>query len=101
MPTFLRELVRRRFAADPAAEEALVWHEKAPEVWQARLAAALETTGAGADEQIIEASRRVLTLVEESGTPPSKYLVDLRGSQGVQVGDGTRQSNRFTTPPKI
>jgi hypothetical protein len=66
--TGLRELVRRRFAAVPAAEMALVEHEKAPEVWQAPLAAALEATGAGADEQIIEAARRVLALVEESGS---------------------------------
>jgi hypothetical protein len=92
----LRELVRRRFAARPAAEMALIEHEKAPEVWQAPLTAALETTGAGGDEQIIEAARRVLTLVEDSGIPASKYLVDLRGSQGVQVGDHNEQVNTFT-----
>jgi NB-ARC domain len=37
----------------------------------------------------------VLALVEESGTPSSKYLVDLRGSQGVQVGDRPTQINYF------
>lgn len=97
----LREAVRRRFAARRAAETALVEHEKAPEVWQAPLAAELKATEAGVDEQIIEAVRRVLALVEESGTPSSKYLVDLRGSQGVQVGDRNTQSNTFTAPPKI
>jgi hypothetical protein len=96
----LRELVRRRFAARPTAEVALVEHEKAPEVWQVPLAAELEATGAGVDGQILEAARRVLALVEESGTPSSKYLVDLRGSQGVQVGDRNRQVNTFTTHPK-
>ncbi|MEJ7742305.1 MAG: hypothetical protein WKF73_07025 [Nocardioidaceae bacterium] len=97
----LRELVRRRFAARPAAETALVEHEKAPEVWQAPLATSLEATGAGGDEQIIEAAQHVLALVDQSGTPASKYLVDLRGSQGVQVGDRNTQSNTFTTPPKM
>jgi hypothetical protein len=97
----LRELVRRRFAARPAAETVLVEHEKAPEVWQAPLAAELEATGAGVDEQIIESARQVLALVDASGSPPSKYLVDLRGSQAVQVGDRNTQANTFTTPPKV
>ena len=97
----LRELVRRRFPARPAAEMALVEHEKAPEVWQVPLAAELQATGAGGDEQIIEAAQRVLALVEQGGTPASKYLVDLRGSQGVQVGDCNTQSNTFTTPPTV
>jgi hypothetical protein len=97
----LRELVRRRFVARPAAEVALVEHEKAPEVWRAALAAELEATGAGVDGQIIEAARRVLALVEDSGIPASKYLVDLRGSQGVQVGDRNEQANTFTSPPTM
>src|SRR5919106_1230602 len=71
----LRELVRRRFAARPVAEMALVEHEKAPEVWQVPLAAELEATGAGGDEQIIAAAQRVLALVEQSGTPVNRYLV--------------------------
>jgi len=97
----LRELVRRRFAARQAAQTALVEHEKAPEVWRAPLAAELEATGAGDDQQIIEAAQHVLALVDQSGTPVSKYRVDLRGSQGVQVGDANTQSNTFTTPPKM
>jgi hypothetical protein len=28
-----------------------------------------------------------------------KYRVDLRGSQGVQVGDGNKQKNEFHSPP--
>lgn len=97
----LRELVRRRFAARPVAEIALAEHEKAPEVWQVPLAAELKATGAGVDEQILAAAQRVLALVEKSGAPSSKYLVDLRGSQGVQVGDRNTQSITFTVPPKI
>jgi len=97
----LQELVRRRFAARPDAEMALAEHEKAPEVWQAPLAAALETTGAGVDAQIIEAARRVLALVDQGGTSSSMNLVDLHGSQGVQVGDRNTQSNTFTTSPKV
>jgi hypothetical protein len=71
----LRELVRRRFAAVLPTEKALVEHEKAPEVWHAPLAAALETTGAGHDEQIIEAARRVLALVEKSDIPWMQHSI--------------------------
>ncbi|MDQ3987600.1 MAG: hypothetical protein M3291_00060 [Actinomycetota bacterium] len=81
--TGLRELVRRRFAAVPAGETALVEHEKAPEVWQAPLAAALEATGADSDEHIIEAAQRVLALVEESRA--GGQSVRVIGSQDPQV----------------
>lgn len=89
----LRELVRRRFAAVPAAEAALAEHEKAPEVWQAPLAAALETTGAGVDERIIEAAWRVLELVEASSTPLAGYMVTPLNTQDSQIGKSNKQSN--------
>ncbi len=87
--TGLRELVRRRFAAVPAAETALVELEKAPEVWQAPLAAALQVTGAHSDEHIIKAAQRVLALVEESRA----------GGQSVRVL-GPDHPDTLSTPPQ-
>ena len=41
----------------------------------------------------------LMTLVDEAGARAGKYTVDVRGAQGVQVGDRTRQHNVFHAPP--
>lgn len=92
------DLVRRRFAGRRATETVLVEHEKAPQVWQAPLSAELAAVGADTDAQIIAAAQRVMALVDEAGSASGKYLVDLRGAQGVQVGDHNTQTNTFTAP---
>ncbi|MGH3937981.1 MAG: hypothetical protein ACRDTG_04990, partial [Pseudonocardiaceae bacterium] len=97
--TRLRELVRRRLAGCAAAQVALTEHENAPEVWRAPLVAELERAGVGADEVMVAAAQRVMAIVDEAGTRSGKYTVDLRGAQGVQVGDGNHQVNSFPTPP--
>ncbi len=39
-----------------------------------------------------------MDLVDQAGAPEGKYTVDVRGSQGVQIGDHTRQDNVFNAP---
>lgn len=95
----LRDLVWRRVAGRSAAQTALEEHERAPEVWQAPLSAELVAVGADTDAQIVAAAQRVMALVDEAGSASGKYLVDLRGAQGVQVGDHNTQTNTFTNPP--
>jgi hypothetical protein len=95
----LRDLVRRRFAGRRIAETALAEHEKTPQVWAAPLSAELEAAGADTDPQIIAAAQRVMALIDEAGSASGKYLVDLRGAQGVQVGDHNTQRNKFSAPP--
>lgn len=95
----LRDLVRRRLAGRRAAETVLAEHERAPQVWQAPLSAELVAVGADTDAHIIAAAQRVMALVDEAGSAAGKYLVDLRGAQGVQVGDHNTQTNTFTAPP--
>lgn len=95
----LQYLVRRRFSGRRVAQTALEEHEKAPQVWQAPLSAELAAVGADTDAQIIVAAQRVMALVDEAGSASGKYLVDLRGAQGVQVGDHNTQTNTFTDPP--
>lgn len=95
----LRDLVWRRVAGRSAARTALEEHERAPEVWQSPLSAELVAVGVDTDAQTVAAAQRVMALVDEAGSASGKYLVDLRGAQGVQVGDHNTQTNTFTNPP--
>jgi hypothetical protein len=90
----LKALVRRRLGGDPGTEMVLARHEQAPETWQAPLKAELARTGADEDADLIAAAKALLDLVGEAG----KYTVDVRGAQGVQIGDHNRQDNVFNAP---
>lgn len=93
----LRDLVRRRLGSDPGAELVLARHDQAPETWQAPLMAELARSGAEGDDDLIAAAKTLLDLVSEAGGA-GKYTVDMRGAQGVQVGDHNRQDNVFNAP---
>jgi hypothetical protein len=95
--TALKGLVSKRFEGTPAAEVALMEHEKNPRTWNAPLAQQLEATGATADEAILVAAKRLLGLADPAGSQQGKYAVTITGGQGVQVGDGNTQTNTFTT----
>jgi hypothetical protein len=96
----LRGLVAGRFAGNRTAEVVLAEHARDPDTWHAPLARALGESGAGADPAVIEAARQLMVLLDEAGVRAGKYDVDLRGAQGVQVGDGNQQVNLFSTPPE-
>jgi hypothetical protein len=93
----LKALVRKRLAGRPDAELVLARHEQAPETWQAPLAAVLGDAGADRDTDLVVAAQALLRLVDAAGA--GKYVVDVRGAQGVQVGDRNRQDNVFNVPP--
>ena len=97
----LKRLVATHFAGKPAAELALAEHAADPDTWQAPLANALAETGTDADPAVIEAARRLMELVDQAGARAGKYQVDLRGAQGVQVGDYSQQHNVFNAPPQV
>jgi hypothetical protein len=97
----LKRLVATHFAGKPAAELALAEHAADPDTWQAPLAKALAETGTDADPAVIEAARRLMELVDQAGARAGKYQVDLRGAQGVQVGDYSQQHNVFNAPPQV
>ena len=99
--TGLKRLVAAHFAGKPAAELALAEHAADPDTWQAPLAKALAETGTDADPAVIEAARRLMELVDQAGARAGKYQVDLRGAQGVQVGDYSQQHNVFNAPPQV
>jgi hypothetical protein len=94
----LRALVAKRLRGRPDAELVLDRHEGAPEIWRAPLMMELTNAAVEHDLVLVEAARTLMKLVDESGAGAGKYTVDVRGAQGVQIGDHTRQDNVFNTP---
>jgi hypothetical protein len=95
----LKALVRKRLAGRPDAELVLAGHERAPETWQAPLNAELAEAGAGHDLDLVAAAQALMMLVDGAGARAGKYTADVRGAQGVQIGDHNRQDNVFHAPP--
>jgi hypothetical protein len=94
----LKALARKRFAGRPEAELVLAEHEKAPETWQAPLMAELAETAADRDSNLIAAAQALMNLLDAAGARAGKYTVDVRGAQGVQIGDRNSQNNVFNSP---
>jgi lipid-binding SYLF domain-containing protein len=95
----LKALVMKRFAGRRAGELVLAEHEAAPQTWEAPLAAELSGAGAGDDAGLVAAAQVLMSLVDEAGSRSGKYLVAVRDSQGVQVGDHNTQTNTFGPQP--
>jgi hypothetical protein len=95
----LKALARKRLAGRPDADVVLCQHEKAPQTWQAPLMAELDEAGADRDRDLVAAAQALMSLVDAAGAGAGKYTVDVRGAQGVQIGDHNRQDNVFRAPP--
>jgi hypothetical protein len=91
--------VKRRLAGRPDGELALDRHEQAPDTWRAPLEAELTAAGAGGDAELVAAAKALMELADAAGSRAGKYTVDVRGSQGVQVGERNKQENVFHAPP--
>ena len=76
----------------------LARHESAPGTWQAPLRAELAEAGADSDPDLVTAARSLMRLIDSVGTQAGKYTVDMRGVQGVQIGDHNKQDNVFNAP---
>jgi hypothetical protein len=98
----LKKLLASRFAGNSSGEMVLAEHEKQPETWRAPLTQAVTDSGAATDPAVVEAAQRLMVLLDEAGARAGKYTVDLRGAQGVQVGDQNQQANVFdAAPPRV
>ena len=91
----LKTLVKKRFAGHSKGELVLAEHEAAPQTWEAPLKAELAMAGAGGDADLLAAAQSLMNLVDEAGARSGKYLVTIRDSQGVLVGDHNTQTNTF------
>jgi hypothetical protein len=97
--TGLKALTRKRLAARPDGELVLARHEQVPETWRASLMAELDQAGAGNDSGLVAAAEALMSLVDEAGARDGKYSADVRGAQGVQIGNHNTQHNVFSAPP--
>lgn len=91
----LKALVKKKLVGRPDAEVVLTRHEQVPETWRAPLMAELDDAGLGHDSDLVAAAQALMKLVDEAGAQAGKYTVDVRGAQGVQIGDRNRQDNVF------
>ena len=91
----LHGLARQRVACRPHGELALAEYRAAPQKWEGLLSAELTETGAQSDIELIAAAKAVMELVDQQGAKSGKYAVAISNSQGVQVGDGNIQVNKF------
>jgi hypothetical protein len=90
----LKGLIRRRMSGNSAAEVALEKHEEKPEVWEAPLKDALSEAGADQDEEIVEAARKLMTLIDPQNA--TKFGTTVHGNvQGWVQGDHARVDMRF------
>jgi hypothetical protein len=95
----LRAAVRKRLAGRTDGELVLARHEGAPQTWQAPLAEELSESGAGEDAGVTAAAQALMELLDVAGSQAGKYAVVVSGSQGVQVGDRSTQTNTFGPGP--
>ena len=94
----LKQLVKAKLADNRSAEVALAEHANDPETWQTPLAKVLSSSGAINDPAVIEAAQLLMTLLDPAGSAKGTYQIDLRGAQGVQVGDGNQMFNTLNAP---
>jgi hypothetical protein len=95
----LRDALKLRLAAKPAAQEAVEQYVADPEMWKGNLEVHLRQAGADQDQAVLQAASSVLRLADPAGAAAGKYAVNLAGAQGVQVGDQNIQHNAFGTSP--
>jgi hypothetical protein len=95
----LKTAVRTCLSGRASGEVALDRYVQLPHQWAGALEAELVDVGAAEDAGIVAAARRVMELADPQGYATGKYQVDVRGGQGVQLGDHNSQTNTFGAPP--
>jgi hypothetical protein len=89
--------VRRRFRGDASAELVLAEHQTDRTTYEAPLAKKLAEAGTADDAGLVSAAKALIDLVDQAGARAGKYNVKIDNSEGVYIGDGGIQINRFGT----
>jgi hypothetical protein len=84
--TGLKELLKKRFAGNPKAEETLIDHEADPDAYEKPLAKQLRETRADQDADIVAAAETVLKAANQAGIK-TKYHVTVSGGKVGIIGD--------------
>ena len=98
--TGLKTLIRRRFAGNREAEEALDQSERQPESGRALLADHLRAAGAADyddddDDELIIAAQALLKQADPAGARAGNYDVRITGGKGIVVGDRATVTMNF------
>ena len=84
----LKALIAHKFAGKSSAEVALNERESDPKTWEVPLKKALMQEHIDQDQEIIEAAKKVMTLVQPQQAALGKYNVQITGNvQGFAQGD--------------
>jgi hypothetical protein len=97
----LKELIQRKFAGNQEAETALAIYERDPDAGEGRLKKLLSQSGANTEEEIIQASQRLLVHVNPQQAASGKYNVQITGKvQGYVQGDHANVTMNFNNDPE-
>jgi hypothetical protein len=91
----LHDLARKRVSGRPHGELALAEYGSAPQKWEGLLTAELTEAGAAGDNDLVAAAEAVMELVDQPGAKSGKYIVTIKDSKGIQIGDRNIQVNEF------
>lgn len=85
----LKALLQKKLAGTPPSLVALTEHGRHPDIWQAPLEEGLRATGADQDQEIIAATRHILSLVQpQQAIMRGKFNIQTMGNIENQiVGD--------------
>jgi hypothetical protein len=91
----LRTLVKERLAGRPGGELVLTQQARMPDVYRKPLEHELKESGAAADSALIIAAQELMKLIDGPGSAAGKYVVSVKDSAGVQIGDHNTQVNNY------
>jgi hypothetical protein len=91
----LRDALRRRLADKPDADQAVDQYVNDPEAWEGNLKVQLKRAGVDTDREILDAAKLVMQSADPNWKPGGKYIVTVTDAKGVQMGDGSTQTNNF------
>ena len=95
----LKAALAARFARHQVPADVLDEHEQDPDTYEKPLAKRIQQAAAGQDPRIVELAQTLMQLMDQDGARAGRYTVDVRGAQGVQIGDHATQNNTFTAAP--
>jgi alkyl hydroperoxide reductase subunit AhpF len=95
----LRTLIQQKFGSQPKNNDHLDEYTKDPDTWEKPLARDLQLAAADKDEEILQASKSLLELLQ-SQSSTGKYNVQISDAQGIVVGEYAKVEMKFGTKPK-
>lgn len=95
----LVSLVKKKFQGKSTAEMVLVEHKKEPETWEAPLKSQLKEVDANKDEEIINAAKKLMELVNPKGSADGKYNINSHSVENSLFGDKGTVNNNYGVNP--